>query len=387
MITWIPSNKRVLKEGDTNSSLPLLEVEDTRKLQQWKLPVYVFDNIYRAGEFSSFLSVLDAQDILEEKKENQEIQVLNIVGAAAPSQTEHARAYIEYCPKEVLAKTRLFHMDEYLSLAAIEGFSAARLASEKIRREITENPLLRKKYTRDLEDIAVSLALSAFDISFEPHNFTSLMQEDYVKPAERLEKPLMHFAGLADLMRNVLREEKHSYSSANSPENPCVNEICNRYAARIRAIKGGFDLGFYGFGAEGAHVAFIEQENSTLRDLGGLIPVDVKPSQQYEEFKDDPNPLMRYASLDHVPRKAVSWDLRQLIYPGPKRIYVSASGEFKAEAARQFLEGPHFYEKGVPASAFFFHPYTALFLDKAAASKLSPKKHKDRYIYIDMAKN
>lgn len=74
-----------------------------------------------------------------------------------------------------------------------------------------------------------------------------------------------------------------------------------------------------------------------------------------------------YASLDEVPRQAISMSVQQILKS--RRIVCTVPDERKAEAVRRSLEGPA--TNTVPASILQTHGDCNLFLDVAAASKLT----------------
>lgn len=74
-----------------------------------------------------------------------------------------------------------------------------------------------------------------------------------------------------------------------------------------------------------------------------------------------------FATLDDVPKQAISMSVRQILRS--RSIYCSVPDERKSKAVRETLEGPVTPE--VPASILQNHPGTWLVIDEAAASKLS----------------
>ncbi len=74
-----------------------------------------------------------------------------------------------------------------------------------------------------------------------------------------------------------------------------------------------------------------------------------------------------FASLDDVPRQAISMSVNQIMKA--KRIFCSVPDAQKADAVRNTLEGP--ISPMVPASILRKHPATTLVIDQASAAKLS----------------
>ena len=74
-----------------------------------------------------------------------------------------------------------------------------------------------------------------------------------------------------------------------------------------------------------------------------------------------------FPTLDDVPLQAISMSVRQILKSA--RLIVSVPDERKAEAVRNAVEGD--ITPDVPASILQNHPDADLYLDEAAASKLS----------------
>jgi glucosamine-6-phosphate deaminase len=74
-----------------------------------------------------------------------------------------------------------------------------------------------------------------------------------------------------------------------------------------------------------------------------------------------------FASLEEVPRQAISMSVNQIMKA--KRIFCSVPDTQKADAVRNTLEGP--ISPTVPASILRKHPATTLVIDQASAAKLS----------------
>lgn len=75
-----------------------------------------------------------------------------------------------------------------------------------------------------------------------------------------------------------------------------------------------------------------------------------------------------FATLEDVPRRAISMSVRRIL--ASRKLVVTVPDRRKAEAVRNAVEGP--VTNLVPASILRTHADCTLFLDRAAASSLSP---------------
>jgi glucosamine-6-phosphate deaminase len=120
------------------------------------------------------------------------------------------------------------------------------------------------------------------------------------------------------------------------------------------------DLAFAGIGENG-HLAFNDP------------PADFETEQPYLLVTLDPACRSQqvgegwFASLDEVPRQAISISIHQLLKT--KEILCIVPDRRKAAAVKACLEGP--LSPSAPASALRAHPNTTVFLDADSASLLS----------------
>jgi glucosamine-6-phosphate deaminase len=120
------------------------------------------------------------------------------------------------------------------------------------------------------------------------------------------------------------------------------------------------DLAFAGIG-ENAHLAFNDPPaDFEIEDPYLIVELDYAcRRQQVGEGW--------FASIDDVPRQAISISIHQLLKT--REIFCIVPDERKAHAVRASLVGPISPE--APASILRIHPNTSIFLDKASASSLS----------------
>ncbi|MEM7390954.1 MAG: glucosamine-6-phosphate deaminase [Verrucomicrobiota bacterium] len=134
---------------------------------------------------------------------------------------------------------------------------------------------------------------------------------------------------------------------------------CDRLGALIRQHP--IDIAFIGIG-ENAHIAFNDP------------PADFETEQPYIVVELDEACRRQqlgegwFPTLDDVPRQAISMSVRQILKSN--HLIVSVPDERKAEAVRNAIEGE--LTPNVPASILRENPNVTLYLDEAAASKLSP---------------
>ena len=128
---------------------------------------------------------------------------------------------------------------------------------------------------------------------------------------------------------------------------------------KIRA-SGGVDLQILGLGRNG-HIGFNEPGSS----LGSRTRVK---TLQEETLRDNSDP---FSSPDQVPRFSLTMGIATILEA--KRILLLATGDSKAAALRDAIEGPLTAE--LPAAALQLHPRVHLIVDEKAAKHLSRKDY------------
>ncbi len=151
-------------------------------------------------------------------------------------------------------------------------------------------------------------------------------------------------------------------------------EIAEKYGASLaKAVKkvrenGGIYIAFIGIGVNG-HIAFNEP-GTDIFSSKWVLPIeidDVSVKQQFDDYKDHPDPAARYATLADVPRKALTMSCAAILEADA--ILTLVPGSQKAEAVRKALEGP--VTADLPASLLRQHRTAILYLNDDSASKLS----------------
>ncbi len=131
---------------------------------------------------------------------------------------------------------------------------------------------------------------------------------------------------------------------------------------------GGIDIACIGIGENG-HIAFNEPGADFFSDRQTeLITLDEKSvQQQYRDYKDHPDPAARYASLDDVPRNAITMTIPAIC--AARQIFCIVPAAPKAEAVKAALEGP--ITNQCPATALRTHAATIMYLDADSAKLLT----------------
>jgi glucosamine-6-phosphate deaminase len=146
-----------------------------------------------------------------------------------------------------------------------------------------------------------------------------------------------------------------------------AEQVASRYAEAIRR-SGGIDISCIGIGENG-HIAFCEP-GADLHDPRMIRVVrinDRSVRQQYRDYKNHPDPAARYASLKAVPRRAFTMTVPAIL--SAKEVYTIVPGPQKADAVRKMWEGS--ISSACPSSALRMHSYVRIYLDAAAAGKLT----------------
>ncbi len=130
---------------------------------------------------------------------------------------------------------------------------------------------------------------------------------------------------------------------------------CERYEAAI-ADAGGVDLQILGIGTDG-HIAFNEP-GSSLSSRTRVKTLTEQTRRDNARFFD--------GALDEVPRHCLTQGLGTLMEA--RHVVLIATGEAKAEAVRQLIEGA--VTARWPATVLQLHPHVTVLVDEAAASKL-----------------
>lgn len=156
---------------------------------------------------------------------------------------------------------------------------------------------------------------------------------------------------------NVPRERIHIPSGTTKN----YAAFCQWYEDRIRAC-GGIDVQLLGIGSDG-HIAFNEPTSSlaSRTRLKTLARQTIEDNARFFDKSED------------VPIYAITMGVGTILEA--RQLLLVANGESKAEAVAKMIEGP--VTSMITASALQLHPNAMVFLDAAAASKLSMRDYYD----------
>ncbi len=187
---------------------------------------------------------------------------------------------------------------------------------------------------------------------------TTFNLDEYVGLSARHEQSY-HYFMQENLFKyiNVPRERIHIPSGTTKN----YSAFCQWYEDRIRAC-GRIDVQVLGIGSDG-HIAFNEP-TSSLASRTRLKTLARQTIEDNARFFDKPEDVPIYAITMGV---GTILEARQLV--------LVASGAGKADAVAKMVEGP--VTSMVTASALQLHPNADVFLDEAAASKLTMRDYYD----------
>lgn len=133
---------------------------------------------------------------------------------------------------------------------------------------------------------------------------------------------------------------------------------CSRLGELISAIT--IDVAFIGIG-ENAHIAFNDPPADFETTVSYHI-VNLDEACRQQQFGEG-----WFPTLEAVPQQAISMTVSEILRS--RHIVCTVPDERKAQAVKDSVEGP--VSNTVPASILQNHASTDLFLDEAAASRLS----------------
>jgi glucosamine-6-phosphate deaminase len=196
---------------------------------------------------------------------------------------------------------------------------------------------------------------------------------------EYIDLPKGHPNTFEEYLRNhifdkvdIPRENIFYIKDAGKNEEEIIKNYTKLFTEKYKEVKrnGGIYLAFIGIGVNG-HIAFNEPNtdlwNKEIITKVGIDEISVR--QQYEDYKNHPNPEARYKSLEDVPRNALTMTVSAILLSD--RIFCMVPGIQKADAVKKVVEGE--ISEKVPASFLRFHNDVNLYIDKNSSSKLNKK--------------
>lgn len=165
-----------------------------------------------------------------------------------------------------------------------------------------------------------------------------------------------------NLFRHIDIQPDATHVPNGAAEDPLT--ACEEYEKAIRQA-GGIDLQLLGIGRNG-HIGFNEPSSSLASHtrIKTLTPDTVKANQRF------------FAEDEFQPHLSITMGIGTIMEA--RRILLLATGESKAEAVRETVEGP--LSARCPASILQMHPHATLVLDREAAQGL---KDIEFYEYIE----
>ncbi|MEE9096866.1 glucosamine-6-phosphate deaminase [Pseudarthrobacter phenanthrenivorans] len=168
-------------------------------------------------------------------------------------------------------------------------------------------------------------------------------------------------AGHPESYREVVRREftnrvNIAAENVHSPDGRAddIPAACEAYEQAI-AAAGGVDLQLLGLGTDG-HIGFNEPGSSfaSRTRIKSLVEQTRRDNARF------------FNSLSEVPHHVITQGLGTIMEA--RHVILLATGAQKAQAVRDFVEGP--VAAICPASVLQFHPHATVLLDEAAASGL-----------------
>ena len=196
---------------------------------------------------------------------------------------------------------------------------------------------------------------------------------------EYIDLPKGHPNTFEEYLRNhifdkvdIPKENIFYIKDAGKNEEEIIKNYTKLFTEKYKEVKrnGGIYLAFIGIGVNG-HIAFNEP-NTDLWNKEIIIKVnidEISVRQQYEDYKNHPNPEARYKSLEDVPRNALTMTVSAILLSD--KIFCMVPGIQKADAVKKVIEGE--ISEKVPASFLRFHNDVNLYIDKNSSSKLNKK--------------
>jgi len=171
---------------------------------------------------------------------------------------------------------------------------------------------------------------------------------------------------------DIPKENIFYIKEAGKDEKEMLENYTKLFIEKYNEVKKdrGIYVAFIGIGVNG-HIAFNEPDTDLWTDRI-IIRVkidDISVKQQYDDYKNHPNPKARYKSLEDVPRNALSMSVSGILLAD--KIFCMVPGRQKADAVKKVIEGE--ISERVPASFLRFHNDVNLYIDKDSAFKLNKK--------------
>ncbi len=185
---------------------------------------------------------------------------------------------------------------------------------------------------------------------------TTFNLDEYVGlPAEHSQS--YHYFMYENLFKHINVPKARIHIPSGTTKN--YRAFCQWYEDRIKEC-GGIDMQVLGIGSDG-HIAFNEP-TSSLASRTRLKTLARQTIEDNARFFD---------STEEVPIYAITMGVGTILEA--RHLLLVANGESKADAVAKMIEGP--VTSMVTASALQLHPHAKVFIDSAAASKLTMREY------------
>ncbi|GAA4434772.1 glucosamine-6-phosphate deaminase [Bremerella cremea] len=233
------------------------------------------------------------------------------------------------------------------------GLAAARQGAEAIRQAIAQ---------RGSANIIVATGASQFEtlaaLIVEPDidwsRVTGFHLDEYLGINDQHPASFVRYLRERFVQRVSLKQFYYVDGMSESPR-----EMCDQLGAIITDHP--IDVAFVGIGENG-HLAFNDPPADFETETPYLV-VELDEACRQQQAGEG-----WFASIDDVPKQAISMSCRQILKT--KTIICSVPDQRKAQAVRNSLQGS--VTPDVPASILQTHGNTWMYLDNASASLLSP---------------
>jgi len=168
-----------------------------------------------------------------------------------------------------------------------------------------------------------------------------------------------HYFMYENLFKHINVPKEHIHIPSGTTKN--YRAFCQWYENRIKEC-GGIDMQVLGIGSDG-HIAFNEP-TSSLASRTRLKTLARQTIEDNARFFD---------RAEEVPIYAITMGVGTILEA--RHLLLVANGENKADAVAKMIEGP--VTSMITASALQLHPHAKVFIDDAAASKLTMREYYD----------
>ncbi len=168
-----------------------------------------------------------------------------------------------------------------------------------------------------------------------------------------------HYFMYENLFKHINVPKEHVHIPSGTTKN--YRAFCQWYENRIKEC-GGIDMQVLGIGSDG-HIAFNEP-TSSLASRTRLKTLARQTIEDNARFFDH---------AEEVPIYAITMGVGTILEA--RHLLLVANGENKADAVAKMIEGP--VTSMITASALQLHPHAKVFIDDAAASKLTMREYYD----------